>query len=73
MSEEVVVLRTFATEIEARMAQQVLRESSVKSFVFKDDVGGMEPQLQLTGGVRLVVNRSDAERAHQILKHWIVN
>lgn len=73
MSEEEVVLRMFANEIEARMAQQVLHESCVKSFVFKDDVGGMEPQLQLTGGIRLIVNRSDAERAHQILKHWIFN
>lgn len=73
MSEEVVVLRMFTNEIEARMAQQVLHESSVTSFVFKDDVGGMEPQLQLTGGVRLTVNRSDVERAHEILKHWIFN
>ena len=73
MSEDLVVLRVFSNEIEAGMSQQVLQESGVKAFVFKDDVGGMEPQLQLTGGVRLLVNRSDAERAHQILKHWIFN
>ena len=71
MSEEVVVLRMFSNEIDARMSQQVLQGSGVKAFVFKDDVGGMEPQLQLTGGVRLVVNRTDAERAHQILEPWI--
>lgn len=71
MSEEEVVLRMFSNEIDARMSQQVLHESGVKAFVFKDDVGGMEPQLQLTGGVRLIVNRTDAERAHKILKPWI--
>ena len=71
MSEDLVVLRVFSNEIEAGMSQQVLHESGVKAFVFKDDVGGMEPQLQLTGGVRLVVNRTDADRAHEILKHWI--
>ena len=73
MSEDQVVLRVFSNEIEAGMSQQVLQESGVKAFIFKDDVGGMEPQLQLTGGVRLVVNRTDKDRAHEILKYWIFN
>ena len=73
MSEDQVVLRVFSNEIEAGMSKQVLQESGVKAFVFKDDVGGMEPQLQLTGGVRLLVNRTDADRAHEILRHWIFN
>ena len=67
MSEEVVVLKIFNNEIDAGMAQQVLQESGVKAFVLKDDVGGMEPQLQLTAGVRLLVSGADAERAHQLL------
>lgn len=68
MSEEVVVLKTFNNEIEAGMAQQVLHEAGVPAFVFKDDAGGMEPQLQRTNGVRLVVNRADAPHAHKMLK-----
>ena len=68
MSDEVVVLKTFNNEIEAGMAQQVLQEAGVTAFVFKDDAGGMEPQLQCTNGVRLVVNRADAQHAHKILK-----
>ena len=68
MSKEVVVLKTFNNEIEAEMAQQVLHEAGVTAFVFKDDAGGMEPQLQLTNGVRLVVNRADAQHAHKTLK-----
>ena len=68
MSEEVVVLKTFNNEIEAEMAQQVLQEGGVSAFVFKDDVGGMEPQLQWCNGVRLVVNRADAQHAHKMLK-----
>ena len=66
MSEE-VVLKTFSNEIDARMTQQLLQEAGVRAFVFKDDGGGMEPHLQRTTGVRLVVSRADAERAHQIL------
>ena len=68
MSEEVVVLKTFNNEIEAGMAQQVLQEAGVTSFVFKDDAGGMEPQLQQTNGVRLVVNRADVQHAREMLK-----
>ena len=68
MSEEVVVLKTFNNEIEAGMAQQVLQEAGVTAFVFKDDAGGMEPQLQRTNGVRLVVHRADAKHAHKMLK-----
>jgi hypothetical protein len=68
MSEDVVTLRIFNNEIEAGMAQEVLQDVGVKSFVFKDDAGGMEPQLQRTSGVRLVVKRADAPRAHEMLR-----
>ena len=68
MSDEVVVLKTFNNEIEAGLAQQVLQEAGMTAFVFKDDAGGMEPQLQRTNGVRLVVNRIDARRAHRLLQ-----
>ena len=68
MSDDVVVLKTFNNEIEAGMAQQVLQEAGMTAFVFKDDAGGMEPQLQRTNGVRLVVSRVDARRAQKLLK-----
>jgi len=68
MSDEVVVLKTFNNEIEAGMAQQVLQEAGMSAFVSKDDAGGMEPQLQRTNGVRLIVTRADAQRAHKLLR-----
>ena len=68
MSEEVVILKTFNNEIEAVMAQQVLQAAGVTAFVFKDDAGGMEPQLQRTNGVRLAVKRADAQHAQKMLK-----
>ena len=68
MSAEPVVIKTFSNEIDAEMAYQMLQESGVRAFIFKDDAGGMEPHLQLTGGVRLVVTRVDAERAREILQ-----
>ena len=68
MSDEVFVLRVFNNEIDAAIAKELLQDGGIRSFVLKDDAGGMEPHLQLTGGVRLVVNRADAEQAHQILE-----
>ena len=68
MSDETVVIKTFSNETDAAMAQQMLTESGVRAFIFKDDAGGMEPQLQLTGGVRLVVNQADVKRAREILQ-----
>jgi hypothetical protein len=67
MAEEVVI-QIFSNEMEATMAQQVLQESGIRAFVFKDDAGGMEPHLQRTVGVRLVVERLDAERAREVLQ-----
>ncbi len=68
MSEEITVLKIFDNEMDATIAQQVLQESGVRAFVLKDDVGGMEPHLQRTSGVRLVVKRAEAGRAHEILQ-----
>jgi hypothetical protein len=68
MSEEIVAIKIFSDELQATMAQQALQDAGVRSFVFKDDAGGMEPHLQRTMGVRLVVNRANADRAHEILQ-----
>jgi len=68
MSEEVVVLKVFTNDLDAAMARDVLQDEGVTAFVFKDDSGGMEPHLQRTNGVSLMVNAADAQRADQILR-----
>ena len=67
MSEEVVVLKVFTNELDAAMARDVLKDEGVTAFVFKDDSGGMEPHLQRTNGVSLMVSAADVERAKKIL------
>ena len=67
MSEEVVV-KIFNNEIDAKMARDVLKDEGITASVFKDDGGGMEPHLQRTRGVRLVVKPFDADRARKILQ-----
>ena len=71
MSDAPVVVKTFDNDADAEMAQQMLQEAGVRAFVLKDDAGGMEPHLQLTGGVRLVVGSADAEEAREILAQMI--
>lgn len=68
MSHDIAVIKIFSNEIDAEMAQQMLHESGIKSFVSKDDAGGMEPYLQLTNGVRLIVSQEDAKRASEIVE-----
>ena len=67
MSDEVVILKVFNNEVDARMAQDVLQKAGVSAYVFKDDGGGMEPHLQQTIGVRLVARRAQTELARQVL------
>lgn len=64
---DVVILKVFNNEVDARMAQDALQEAGVSAYVFKDDGGGMEPHLQRTIGVRLVARRAQAELARQVL------
>lgn len=71
MSEEVTILKNYSSEIEAGIAQQILMENGVRSFIFKDDAGGMEPHLQLTSGVRLLIDCLDTERANEILEELV--
>ena len=66
-AEETIILRNFATEMDITWPD-ILQDDGIKAFVFKDDAGGMEPHLQRTNGVRLVVNRVDADRARKILE-----
>jgi hypothetical protein len=68
MSNDAVVIKMYSNEIEAAMAQQLLDKSGVRALTLKDDAGGMEPHLQRTTGVRLVINREDAKRACEILE-----
>jgi hypothetical protein len=68
VSDEIVAIKIFSHEIDANQALRLLEDAGVRGFVTKDDAGGMEPHLQRTSGVRLVVNRADAEQACEILQ-----
>lgn len=67
MSEEnLVVVRTFLSAIEANFAHSVLEAANIQAFVRADDCGGVDPALQLSG-VSLIVDQADLDEARRVL------
>lgn len=66
-SGQIVVLRTFATEVEAEIARAVLEAHGIPALVLHNDAGGMYPSLTFVHGVRLMVRREDARVALMLL------
>ena len=61
-----VVARPQST-IEAQLIVGMLESQGLAAAASSDDAGGLEPQLQLTQGVRVLVAPEDAARARQLI------
>lgn len=66
--DSVVLVRTYANEVEASIAASRLESEGIEAHTQKDDCGGAYPALQMSGGVRLLVKHEDLEDAEKILK-----
>lgn len=42
-------------DLEAQIIKGFLQENQVEAYIQKDDCGGMEPQLQITEGIKVLV------------------
>jgi len=62
-----IELGTYNSEIEAQITMGQLQEEGIYSKMKKDDVGGMFPNLNLTQGVKVLVRKSDIEKAKKII------
>ena len=69
MKSHLFTIRRYYSETPAELARMVLEGSGVDARVSTDDCGGMQPFLQASTGVRLIVRSEDMERAEEILKH----
>ncbi len=67
MTDGVVVLRQFSTEVEARLAASVLEANGIPAEVLADTAGGTLPSIALIFPVRLLVRASDADLARELL------
>jgi len=61
------VIRTFANEVEAYVAQAVLDANGIDSELIRDDAGGMMPWLQWLHPIKLMVLSEDSALATEIL------
>ena len=56
-----------SSTIEAQLIAGMLAANGISAAVSADDVGGFDPQLQVTQGVRVMVAAEDAERARRLI------
>jgi hypothetical protein len=68
---DLVVLRTYLTNIDAELAHGALEAAGIESIVRADDCGGTRPHLWM-GGVDLLVWPEDVERADEVLSNEAV-
>jgi hypothetical protein len=69
MSSSLVVVQTFANESSALVARAILEANDIQSMLASDGSSSMEPQLQFSQGVRLLVHEDDAEDARELLAY----
>lgn len=65
---KLIMIATFASRIEALVAQSVLKANSIKSIISSDDSGGAQPFFTAVFGAQLLVKESDVKKAIKILK-----
>jgi hypothetical protein len=67
VSDEIIVLRTYGNELDARFAATILEANGIPAQVIADTAGGAYPSLALLFPVRLLVRADDAADAAEIL------
>lgn len=65
--EQVFVIRTFANDVDARLAESVLDANGIDSSIIGDNAAGMLPYLNAMHPIRLVVKEADVEAAVALL------
>jgi len=67
MEDNLVLIESFSSEIDARIASGYLESQGIDTYIEKDDCEGNLPLLQFSSGVRLFVNPDDERKARAIL------
>ena len=61
------VIRTFARDVDARLAEAVLDANGIESIIIGDNAAGMLPYLNSLHPIRIAVKESDVEEAPRLL------
>ena len=63
-----VYIKTYQNRMEAELAKGLLESNDIKAMISADDAGGAYPPLLwATGGVRLLVKKTDIQKAIEVL------
>jgi hypothetical protein len=62
-----ILVKTYLSEPEARIASAYLESQSITTLIKKDDCEGNYPSLQISSGVQLFINASDEQVALSLL------
>ena len=68
VNNDIVVLATFSSEVEASIAQASLDAAGIDSILLRDDAAGIIPSMSFVKGVRVAVRRGDAAAARAQLR-----
>jgi hypothetical protein len=60
-------IQTFSNQIEAEIAAGLLNDHGIDTNIQADNIGGIQPALSLTAGVKLQVPADQAEDALKVL------
>ena len=63
-----VTLKIYPSVTDAELAHQFLAENDIQTEIQVDDVGGMQPSLNFTIGVKLLIDENDLEKAQDLLQ-----
>ena len=61
------VIRTFARDLDARLAEAVLEANGIESIVIADNAAGMMPYLDALHPIRIAVKEDDVEIALELI------
>ena len=61
------VIRTFARDVDARLAEAVLDANGIESIIIGDNAAGMLPYLNSLHPIRIAVKEADVDEATRLL------
>lgn len=67
MASNLTTIAEFTDEILAARAKSKLESEGIESVIIKDLVGNPQPHLELTKGLKLIVQRSFGKKAQEII------
>jgi hypothetical protein len=63
-----ICIKVFTNHVEADLAKNFLAMNEIEAFITSDDVAGFYPGLTYSGGVKLIVDGKNSQKAIELLE-----